>query len=70
VSGLPHGAVATNMGTNSTTDSVVVAQVTYSYASPVTYALATSYTLTEAAYVRPRYVSCVPTYLNTNNVCP
>jgi len=70
VSGLPHGAAATNMGTNSTTDSVVVAQVTYSYASPVTYALATSYTLTEAAYVRPRYVSCVPTYLNTSHVCP
>jgi len=70
VSSLPHGAAATNMGTNSTADSVVVAQVTYSYASPITYALATSYTLTEAAYVRPRYVACVPTYLNTNNVCP
>jgi Flp pilus assembly protein TadG len=70
VNSLPKGAAATNMGTNSTTDSVIVALVTYSYASPITYALASTYALSEAAYMRPRYVSCVPTYLNTNNVCP
>jgi Flp pilus assembly protein TadG len=69
---LPNAANAANLGTETTgsTDSVIVAQLTYSYASPVSYVLHSSYTLSEAALNRPRYMSCVPTYLNTNNLCP
>ena len=44
--------------------------VRYSYSSPFTYVLNSSYTLTESAFNRPRYMNCVPTYLNTGNVCP
>jgi Flp pilus assembly protein TadG len=69
---LPNSASAANLGNETTgsTDSVIVAQVTYAYTSPVSYVLRSSYTLSEAALNRPRYVSCVPTYLNTGNVCP
>jgi hypothetical protein len=44
--------------------------LTYSYSSPFTYMLSSSYTLTESAFNRPRYMNCVPTYLNTGSVCP
>jgi Flp pilus assembly protein TadG len=69
---LPNSASAANLGNETTgsTDSVIVAQVTYAYTSPVSYVLSSSYRLSEAALNRPRYVSCVPTYLNTGNVCP
>jgi len=69
---LPNSASAANLGTETTgsTDSLIVAQLTYAYTSPVSYVLNSAYTLSEAALNRPRYVSCVPTYLNTGNVCP
>jgi hypothetical protein len=69
---LPNSASAANLGneTAGSTDSVIVAQLTYSYSSPVSYVLHSSYTLSEAALNRPRYMSCVPTYLNTNDQCP
>jgi Flp pilus assembly protein TadG len=69
---LPNSAVAANLGsaTSGSTDSVIVAKLTYSYTSPVSYVLNTAYTLTESSFSRPRYLNCVPTYLNSNNVCP
>jgi Flp pilus assembly protein TadG len=69
---LPNRASAANLGTETagSTDSVIVAQLTYSYTSPVSYVLSSSYTLSEASLNRPRYVTCVPTYLNTGSVCP
>jgi len=72
VSSLPNSASAANLGNEATgsTDSVIVAQLTYAYTSPVSYVLKSSYTLSESALNRPRYMSCVPTYLNTNDVCP
>jgi Flp pilus assembly protein TadG len=71
-SSLPNSANAANLGneTAGSTDSVIVAHVTYSYSSSVSYVLSSSYTLSEAALNRPRYMNCVPTYLNTNSVCP
>jgi Flp pilus assembly protein TadG len=72
VASLPNSANPANLGTETTgsTDSVIVAQLTYSYTSPVSYVLSSSYTLSEASLNRPRYVTCVPTYLNTGSVCP
>jgi Flp pilus assembly protein TadG len=72
VSSLPNSANPANLGneTVNSTDSVIVAQVTYAYTSPVSYVLHSSYTLSQAALNRPRYMSCVPTYLNTNDECP
>ena len=69
---LPNSASAANLGNEATgsTDSVIVAKLTYAYTSPLSYVLKSSYTLSEAALNRPRYMSCVPTYLNTNDVCP
>lgn len=72
VGSLPNGAVAGNLGsqTNGSTDSVIVVQLTYSYTSPISYAFNSTYTLSEAAMNRPRYMNCIPTYLNTNSACP
>jgi Flp pilus assembly protein TadG len=78
MSNLPNGASAATLGNqaNGSTDSVVVVRVTYAYSSPVSYVLSTNYTLNESAFTRPRYVTCVPTYLNTNTdglgnkICP
>jgi Flp pilus assembly protein TadG len=69
---LPNSASAANLGNEAagSTDSVIVAKLTYAYTSPISYVLNSSYTLSEAALNRPRYMSCVPTYLNTNDVCP
>jgi len=69
---LPNSASAANLGSETTgsTDSLIVAQLTYAYSSPVSYVLNSSYTLTQAALNRPRYTSCVATYLNTNDQCP
>jgi len=69
---LPNSASAANLGdqTAGSTDSVIVAKLTYAYTSPISYTLNASYTLSEAALNRPRYMSCVPTYLNTGSQCP
>lgn len=69
---IPNNVSLANLGsqTNGSTDSVIIAMLTYSYSSPFTYPLSSSYTLTESAFNRPRYMNCVPTYLNTGSVCP
>ena len=69
---IPNNANLANLGnqSNGSTDSVIIVTLTYSYSSPFTYVLSSSYTLTESAFNRPRYMNCVPTYLNTGNVCP
>jgi Flp pilus assembly protein TadG len=69
---IPNNASLANLGnqTNGSTDSVIIVTLTYSYSSPFTYVLSSSYTLTESAFNRPRYMNCVPTYLNTGSVCP
>lgn len=61
-----------NLGseTNGSTDSVIIAQLTYAYSSAFSHVLQSSYTLSELAFNRPRYVNCVATYLNTGSVCP
>jgi Flp pilus assembly protein TadG len=66
---IPNNASLTNLGSQ-TTDSLIIVTLTYSYSSPLSYILNSAYTLTESAFNRPRYVSCVPTYLNTGSVCP
>jgi Flp pilus assembly protein TadG len=69
---IPNNVSLANLGnqTNGSTDSVIIVTLTYSYSSPFTYMLSSSYTLTESAFNRPRYMNCVPTYLNTGSVCP
>jgi Flp pilus assembly protein TadG len=69
---IPNNTSLANLGnqTNGSTDSVIIVTLTYSYSSPFTYVLSSSYTLTESAFNRPRYMNCVPTYLNTGSVCP
>ena len=69
---IPNNVSLANLGnqTNGSTDSVIIVTLTYSYSSPFTYVLSSSYTLTESAFNRPRYMNCVPTYLNTGSVCP
>jgi Flp pilus assembly protein TadG len=61
-----------NLGneTSGSTDSLIIVQLTYAYSSPTSYVLNSSYTLSEWAFNRPRYMNCVPTYLNSGNVCP
>lgn len=69
---LPDSVSAATLGseTNGSLDSVIVVQLTYPYVSPVSYVLSANFTLTESAFNRPRYVSCVPSYLNASNACP
>ena len=69
---IPNGASLANLGNQASgsTDSVIIVTLTYSYSSPFTYVLSSSYTLTQSAFNRPRYMNCVPTYLNTGSVCP
>ena len=69
---VPNSASLANLGNpaNGSMDSVIIVTLTYSYSSPFTYVLSSSYTLTESAFNRPRYMNCVPTYLNTGSVCP
>jgi Flp pilus assembly protein TadG len=69
---IPNNTSLANLGNqaNGSTDSVIIVTLTYSYSSPFTYMLSSSYTLTESAFNRPRYMNCVPTYLNTGSVCP
>jgi Flp pilus assembly protein TadG len=63
-------SIPAGLGTNSTSDSVIVVSTQYAYTSPISYVLNAAYTLTNAAYDRPRYVACIPDYKNTNQVCP
>jgi Flp pilus assembly protein TadG len=72
VANIPNGASLANLGSQAggSTDSVIIAKLTYAYSSPISYVLSSSYTLTESAFNRPRYMNCVPTYLNTGSVCP
>jgi Flp pilus assembly protein TadG len=69
---IPNGASLSNLGSQTTgsTDSVIIVELTYAYSSPLSYVLNSSYTLSESAFNRPRYVNCVPSYLNTGSVCP
>jgi Flp pilus assembly protein TadG len=69
---IPNNASLANLGNQASgsTDSVIIVTLTYSYSSPSTYMLSSSYTLTESAFNRPRYMNCVPTYLNTGSACP
>ena len=69
---VPNNTSLANLGNQAigSTDSVIIVTLTYSYSSPFTYVLSSSYTLTESAFNRPRYMNCVPTYLNTGGVCP
>ncbi len=69
---IPNSVSLANLGNqaNGSTDSVIIATLTYAYTSPFAYVLSASYTLTESAFNRPRYMNCVPTYLNTGSVCP
>jgi Flp pilus assembly protein TadG len=61
-----------NLGseTSGSTDSVIIVKLSYAYTSSFSHVLQSSYTLSETAYNRPRYINCVPTYLNTGSVCP
>lgn len=72
VSSLPDGVNAATLGseTQGSLDSVIVVRLTFPYVSPVHYIFGANFTLSEAAFNRPRYVDCVPTYLNTGNICP
>jgi len=78
VGSLPQGVNVASLGTQSagSTDSAVVVQLSYPYSSPLSSYFSTNYTLVESAFNRPRYVSCVPTYLNSNTdtngnkICP
>jgi len=63
-------SIPAGLGTNNSPDSVVVVHVQYAYASPISYVLKKTYNLTSTAYNRPRYVACVPSFKNTNSVCP
>lgn len=69
---IPTGADMTQLGgtTYGSTDSVIVVELQYSYTAPISYVLKGNWTLTEAAFVRPRHVACVATYLNANHTCP
>ena len=69
---IPNNVSLANLGNQASgsTDSVIIVTLTYSYSSPSTYMLSSSYTLTESAFNRPRYMNCVPTYLNTGSACP
>lgn len=72
IANIPNNANLANLGNEAvgSTNSLIVVTLTYSYTSPTSYVLNSSYTLTESAFNRPRYVTCVPTYLNTGSVCP
>ena len=61
-----------NLGseTSGSNDSVIVVQLKYTYSSTFSHVLGSSYNLSEWAFNRPRYINCVPTYLNTGSVCP
>ncbi len=61
-----------NLGSETTgsTDSVIVVQLKYAYSSTFQPRVELVLHLSEWAFNRPRYINCVPTYLNTGSVCP
>jgi Flp pilus assembly protein TadG len=63
-------SIASGLGINSSPDSVLVVRTDYVYASPISYVLRASYSLSSIAYDRPRYVACVPSFLNPKGTCP
>lgn len=67
---IPNSQDLTKLGAASpgSTDSVVIVQLQYSYTSPLSFVIGKNYTLTKAAFNRPRNVDCVPTYLKSP--CP
>lgn len=72
---IPNNASLANLGTatSGSTDSVIIVKLTYAYSSPISYVLGPSYTLTESAFNRPRYMNCVPVNLSApfnTGVCP
>ena len=76
---IPNSETLTNLGNAAVNspDSVIIVQVQYTYTSPLSYVLSSSYTLSKSAFNRPRYVTCVPTNpasvthsSDTNGVCP
>ena len=69
---LPSSIDLSQLGNESSgsTDSVIIVRLAYAYSSPISHVLNSAYTLSEWAFNRPRYMNCVPTYLNTGNVCP
>jgi Flp pilus assembly protein TadG len=73
---IPNNQALTNLGNAAagSLDSVIVVQVQYTYTSPISYILNASYTLSESAFNRPRYVTCIPsaatTTTDTGGVCP
>ncbi|MGC2204290.1 MAG: TadE/TadG family type IV pilus assembly protein [Stellaceae bacterium] len=72
VGNIPNSVSLANLGTQAagSTDSVIIARLTYSYTSPISHVLSSSYTLSESAFNRPRYMTCIATYLNTGSECP
>ncbi len=72
VGNIPNSVSLANLGTQAagSTDSVIIARLTYAYTSPISHVLSSAYTLGESAFNRPRYMNCIPTYLNTGSVCP
>jgi Flp pilus assembly protein TadG len=81
LSNIPNSQALTSLGNAAVNspDSVIIVQVQYTYTSPISYVLNSSYTLSESAFNRPRYVTCVPTNPasvggthsnDTNGVCP
>lgn len=53
---IPNGVDMTTLGSTASgsTDSVIVVRVQYAYTSPISYVLAKTWDLTEAAFERPR----------------
>jgi len=62
LSNVPNNEALGKLGTAATgsLDSVIIVQVTYAYSSPMSYILNASYSLTESAFNRPRYLTCIP----------
>ena len=67
---VPNAQDLTKLGTASTPESVIIVQAQYTYTSPTTYLLKTAFNLSESAFDRPRYETCVSTWLNNPPPCP
>lgn len=67
---IPNGQDLTKLGVASpgSTDSVVIVRLQYAYTSPLSFIISKNYTLTKAAFNRPRNVDCVPTF--SKSPCP
>lgn len=64
---IPNNEALANLGNaaSGSLDSVIVVRVQYTYTSPLSYILNASYTLSESAFNRPRYVTCIPSAATT-----